>query len=93
MSAAVTDARVSAIESQVREHGEWINGNGQPGAKVRFNTLENNIEQLQKDMGDIKDLLNKAFWTIVVGFGLTIAAGVVSFFLYQVIPHVAANVK
>lgn len=40
MAANVTVAEFNIIKDAVEDHDHFINGNGEPGAKVRFNAIE-----------------------------------------------------
>lgn len=62
------EARLPAIEKQVEDVGEWINGNGKPGAKVRLATLESGLCRIENQLNKLISLLTGLVITLVGGF-------------------------
>jgi len=77
------ETRLPAIEKQVEDHSEWINGNGKAGAKTRLATLENGF-------GRIENLLNKLTgW--LIGLVITLVGGFLMWFLTNLLPEITAH--
>jgi len=78
MGAAVTAASFKELTTKVCAHDEWIDGNGQPGAKTRLALLEKQFEAIEKKL----DRLTSAIWTLA----LSIGSGVAVWFFTKVVP-------
>lgn len=77
------EARLPAIEKDIEDHAQWINGNGKEGAKTRLATLE-------KGLSKIENQLNKLIgW--MVGLVLTLAGGFLMYFFTNLLPRIVAE--
>lgn len=72
-AASAVNQKLETIIKCQEEHDHFINGNGQPGAKVRLTVVENSI-------ADIKSMLNK-----ILATSLTILGGLIVWFITQLI--------
>ena len=81
MGAAVSATAFKTLADKVCEHDQWIDGNGQPGAKTRLALLEQQFEAIEKKL----DKLTNAMWTLA----LSIGGGVAVWFFTKVLPAIA----
>ena len=63
-------------EESIKDVKQWVNGNGTPGAKVRFERIENKMENLSDDVGEIKGDMKWAT-RLIIGTLFTSVAGIV----------------
>lgn len=75
--------RVTELETDVKAHSEWINGNGKKGAKSRLDSLEDIVERIECRL----DKLISAVWVLAASI-FTTGAG---WILFKVIPDVIAK--
>ena len=77
------EARIPAIEKQVEDVGEWINGNGKPGAKVRLATLESGLCRIESQLNKLISLLT--------GLVITLLGGFLMYFFTNLLPRILVD--
>lgn len=69
MAAAMTTSQltgeVAHIKETVKQHDEWIEGNGKPGAKTRVTLLENGQKDIKESLEKIYGRINGLIWGVV----------------------------
>jgi len=71
---AVTVKRLETLESTVNNHDKFIDGNGNPGAKVSISLLTQQVQKMNVEFKDFTDKLNSRVWALallVIGTLLT----------------------
>jgi hypothetical protein len=104
MTANALTPRVEALERSNEKTNEFINGNGQPGAKVRLSSLEANdkvlcekletkadttlVQNISDQIAEMKKSNDRLY-----NAAITIAVGMIVYFVTQVIPALLKLIK
>lgn len=73
------------LESEVKEHDEFINGNGKAGAKQRLGLLEDSVDRIEASIAS----MNR--W--IIGLIITIGGSVAVWFITTELPKIVTHVE
>lgn len=68
---------------KLKDHDEYINGNGKPGAKQESATTNLRLTAIEKRL----DQLTTSIWGLVV----TLVGAILTYLVFNVIPHVGGG--
>ena len=69
--AAFKEINIPSLAETVKDHDEWINGNGKEGMKTTVPLMKKDIELLIRFMEEIKSLMK---WLMGLVFGTVVLA-------------------
>ena len=59
MTTAVTRTEFTTLKEEVEDHDHFINGNGKPGAKEKFATIDGRFDGLEERLDKLQKTLDR----------------------------------